>query len=230
MVEEDYEGIAVPVHDVPAQYILPCKEIAKLPRNRAYVLLDIGAGVRDIKKFLPKNIKYLSLDCATQADTKHNITLDLDVGSDGNGHIPIPSNSIDIVLCLETLEHLQNPQKTMEEIIRIAKDDANIFLSMPNEYNFWLRLQYLFGIKDKMKEPFQVVNKHLHIHLPRVKDIKRFFSNYVKIEAIGYGWNSYRAPKIFNKILGKLSRIWPSMFTRIVVVKGTKHSSTTPME
>lgn len=209
--------------NIPVQYLLPIKEIRSLPSNQTYTLLDIGAGVRDIKKFLPKNIKYLSLDCTS--NTKHDITLDLNKGSDGNGHIPIASNNIDIILCLETLEHLQNPQKTMDEIIRISKDDAWIFLSMPNEYNFWLRLQYLFGIKDKMKEPFQTVNKNLHIHLPRVKDIKKFFSSYLEVDDIYYGWNSCRAPKIFNKTLTKLSKIWPSMFTRVVVIKGMKYTT-----
>lgn len=215
-------------NNIPSQYILPLKEIHSLPKDKVYTLLDIGAGVRDIKKFLPKNINYMSLDYIS--NIKHDITLDLNVGSDGNGRIPVTSNSFDIVLCLETLEHLNSPQKTMNEILRISKDDALIFLSMPNEYNFWLRLQYLFGVKDHMKEPFQVVNRSLHIHLPRVKDIKRFFSNYVDVQTTYYGWNSYRAPKVFNKILTKLSQIWPSMFARMVVVKGVKHSFTTPIE
>ena len=206
--------------NIPIQYILPIKEINNLPKDRQFNLLDIGAGVRDIKKFLPKNISYFSLDC--NDNIKHNLKLDLNNGSDGNGHIPIKDDIFDIILCLETLEHLQNPHRTMEEIIRISKDNASIFLSMPNEYNFWLRLQYLFGIKDDMKDPFQVVNHHLHIHLPRVKDIKRFFGDYINIEKVYYGWNSYHAPKIFNKLLTKLSRVWPSMFTRVIVVKGTK--------
>lgn len=206
--------------NIPIQYILPLKKINTLPADQMFTLLDIGAGVRDIRKLLPKNIVYFSLDCTE--NVKHNITLDLNKGSDGNGHVPIKSNSFDIVLCLETLEHLQNPQKTISEVLRVAKDDAWIFLSMPNEYNFWLRLQYLFGIKDKMKEPFQVVNKHLHIHLPRVKDIKKLFNNYLDIEKIYYGWASCRAPRAFNKLPSIFSNIWPSMFTRIVVVMGTK--------
>lgn len=191
--------------NIPIQYILPIKEINNLPNDINFNLLDIGAGVRDIKKFLPKNISYFSLDC--NDNIKHNIHLDLNKGSDGNGHIPIKDNIFDIILCLETMEHLQNPYKIMEEILRISKDDALIFLSMPNEYNFWLRLQYLFGIKDDMKDPFQVVNHNLHIHLPRVKDIKIFFNTYLNIEKTYYGWNSYRAPKMFNKILTKLSRV-----------------------
>jgi len=211
------------IKNIPAQYILPIQEIQSLSSNRKYNLLDIGAGVKDIKKFLSNNITYISLDHTS--NVKHNIVLDLDKGIDGTGHIPVKDNLFDIVLCLETLEHLQSPGRTIDEILRISKDDAMIFLSMPNEYNFWLRLQYLFGIKDQMKEPFQIVNKHLHIHLPRVKDIKKLFSNYLEIEKIYYGWNSYRSPKIFNSTLTKLSNIWPSMFTRMVVIKGRKYKT-----
>ena len=118
--------ITPPTQVIPVQYILPLKEIHSLSKDQEFKLLDIGAGVRDIKKFLPKNINYFSLDYTD--NTKHNITLNLDKGSDGKGHIPIKSKLFDIVLCLETLEHLQNPQKTIEEIVRIAKDDAWIFL------------------------------------------------------------------------------------------------------
>lgn len=210
----------VNINTIPIQYILPIREIANLPKDKQFTLLDIGAGVRDIKKFLPKNIQYFSLDC--NDNINHNIKLDLNKGSDGYGHIPVKSNTFDIILCLETLEHLQNPQKTMKEILRISKDDAIIFLSMPNEYNFWLRLQYILGIKDDMKDPFQVVNHNLHIHLPRVKDIRTFFNDYLNIKKVYYGWNSYRAPRIFTKVLTKLARIWPSMFTRVVVIKGSK--------
>lgn len=207
--------------NAPTQYSLIIKAMKKLPKNREFNLLDIGAGTKDIQKFLPKNINYISLDCRGD----HDIEIDLDKGSDGNGHIPIDSKAFDIILCTETLEHLQNPHKVMNEILRISKDDASIFLSMPNEYNFWLRLQYLLGIKDKMKEPFQVVNRHLHIHLPRVKDIEKFFGNYLYIEETYYGWSSYRFPKVFDKALSKLSKIYPSLFARIVTVKARKYTA-----
>ena len=42
---------------IPIQYNLPIEEIRKLPKNRRYNLLDIGAGMKDIKPFLPKNQK-----------------------------------------------------------------------------------------------------------------------------------------------------------------------------
>lgn len=210
---------------MPIQYILPIKEINKLikeinkflnsnTKSKSYKLLDIGAGSKDLKTFLPSKIGYYSLDCTSN----HNIKVDIDKVK----KLPIKNKEYDIVVCLETLEHVCDPNKVIREIVRITKDNGMMFLSMPNEYNFWLRLQYLFGIKDKMKEPFEVVNKHLHIQLPRVKDIKKLFSNYIEIKETYYGWDSYRAPKFFNKALTKLANIWPSMFTRVVVIYGIK--------
>ena len=45
------------------------------------------------------------------------------------------------------------------------------------------------------------------------------------IKRIYYGWNSYRAPKFLNKTLTWLGNVWPSMFTRMVVVMGGKHEA-----
>jgi len=203
---------------IPTQFILPLKEISKLNKDKRYRLIDIGAATREIKKFLPENVRYYSLD----NNGDHDVNFDLDLGK-----MPFKSKVFDIVLCLETLEHVRNPTAVLQEINRISRNDARIYLSMPNEYNLWLRLLYFLGIKDKMKEPFEVVNKHLHIHLPRVKDIINLFKKHFRIKEVSYGWNSCRAPKIFDKIISKLSNVWPSMFTRVVVTSCRKYNEKT---
>ena len=202
-------------NNIPTQFVLPLQEIARLPNNKMYRLLDIGAATKEIEKFLPEHIMYYSLDNVGD----HDYEFDLD-----DGRMPFKSGVFDIVLCLETLEHVKDPASVLNEIQRISKDDARIYLSMLNEYNLWLRLLYFLGIKDEMKEPFEVVNKHLHIHLPRVKDILRLFRKHFIVSSIHYGWNSCRAPKIFDKIISKLSNIWPSLFTRLVVVSARKYT------
>lgn len=204
--------------EIPTQFILPLQEISKLNEDKIYRLIDIGAATKEIRKFLPKHIKYYSLD--NQGD--HDFKFDLDFGK-----MPFKSGVFDIVLCLETLEHVKNPTEVLQEINRISRNDAQIYLSMPNEYNIWLRFLYLIGVKDRMKEPFEVVNKNLHIHLPRVKDILRLFKKHFKINDIKYGWNSCSAPKIFDKIISKLSNVWPSMFTRVVVTSCRKYNEKT---
>jgi len=193
------------------------KIINSLPTTY-YKLLDIGAREKELKNVLPKNIQYFSLDIVGKQD----YICDLE-----KEKIPVKKESFDIVICLETLEHISNPYKAMKEILRIAKKDALFIMSMPNEYNFILRFYYLIGKKTDMQKPFKIVSKHLHIHTPRVKDILSFFSEYIKIEEKYYYWQS-QASKTNNlaysvdKLINQLAKIYPSLFSRIVVIKGKR--------
>ncbi len=205
------------------RYKLPLKIIRNLPKNKKYKLLDIGAGGKFLKEFLPKNILYYSLDYQGE----HDYIFDLD-----KGKMPIKNESFDIVVCLETLEHLIHPEKTMKEILRLGKKDAFFFLSMPNEYNFILRFYYLIGKKTTCQKPFKTIIEHLHIHTPRVKDIIQFFSEYLKIEKIDYCWESRtsdhgsktakKIARVIDKFTNLLAKVYPSLFSRVVIIQGRK--------
>ena len=43
-------------------YRLAIKEIKSLPKERQFLLLEIGAGTQILRGFLPKNIAYHTLD------------------------------------------------------------------------------------------------------------------------------------------------------------------------
>ena len=49
-------------------------------------------------------------------------------------NIPLPNNAVDLVLCLEVLEHVGNPQASLAELHRVTRRYA--ILSVPNE-PFW---------------------------------------------------------------------------------------------
>jgi len=204
-------------------YLFILDELCKLPKDKEYKLLDVGAADQPLKKLMPENIKYYGLDL--KGDYDYNVNLD-------EGKLPIKKDSFDIIICTETLEHVLYPHKIMEEIIRIAKADAIFILSMPNELNFYIRLQYLFNIKSDVQMPFQTILKHGHIHTPRAKDILNFFSHYVNIRKIYYCWYSRnffmsKGVKrnillIFDLIIDWMSRIRPSLFARNVTIIGVK--------
>lgn len=50
--------------------------------------------------------------------------------------VPLPGNSIDLVICLEALEHVGEPRVVLREISRVAREYA--LFSVPNEP--WWRL------------------------------------------------------------------------------------------
>jgi len=207
------------------RFIPLIKTLKKLPSDKKFKLLDVGGGEQLLKRFLPDNIEYYSLDCMG----KQNFVHDLD-----KFPLPIKDKSFDIIACIETLEHTLYPHRVIKELLRVAKPDALFVLSMPNEYNFYCRLNFMLNKKTGVQEPFMIAEKHLHIQLPRVKDIIKFFSSYLEIEEINHIWysrtgysNNFKGKVFlfFDKVITPFSKIFPSLFTRTVVVKGRSKNS-----
>lgn len=94
-------------------------------------VLEIGSRVADnqdeicnLRPLLPKS-KYVGLDMQAGVG--------VDVVADATS-LPYPNQSFDLVICLETLEHAENPWKIAEEIARVVKKDGAIILS--SQQNF----------------------------------------------------------------------------------------------
>lgn len=178
-------------------------------------ILEVGAQDEVLRKFIPKEMSYYSLDMYGNPDYK----VDLNTRK-----IPVKNHTFDVLICLEMLEHTLYPQKILEELKRVTKKEGLFILSMPNDYNFWLRLNYLFAIKSECTdEPFEVVSKFQHIHKPRVKDILNlFFSNFKIIQVIPL-WQS-RLSNIsdffysLDKIINLFARLFPNLFARLIIV------------
>jgi len=192
--------------------ILPrLKELGKIK------ILDIGAG-EGIKRYLSKDIIYKTLDFGEKYD--YNFNLD-------SGKLPLKDKEFDVILCMETLEHVMYPKRVLKEIKRVLKDNGTVFISMPNEYNFVQRLYYLFGKKTLVDEPFEVVEKHLHIQKPRVKDIIQVVGGEFKIKKVWYLWQSRASMTnnvayLIDRGINVLAKIYPSMFSRMVLIEGEK--------
>lgn len=200
-------------------------EFAKSLKNRKINLLEVGAANMRLKNWLPPNIEYHSMDFGSQhnpsLNSKNEYTYLFDLDS---GNMPIKDEKYDCIVCFETLEHVMYPDRVMKELKRISKRDAIFFLSLPNEYNFVQRIYYLFGHKTYCDEPFQIVEKHLHIHKPRVEDITTLFGKYVLIQKVEYLWQSTKLPNWLDKSVNLIAQIFPSLFSRMVIVSGKKRA------
>lgn len=106
-------------------------------------VLDAGAGERRIKKIF-KNNNYTSQDFgeykngldSTPPDYKNTWNKKwesekCDILSD-IASIPLDDNSMDLVTCLEVIEHLPEPIKALKELSRIVKKNGLILISCPN--------------------------------------------------------------------------------------------------
>ncbi len=122
-------------------------------------VLDAGAGPCPYKKFF-SHCNYESTDLIDP----HNL-VDFTCSLD---NIPRKSNIYDAIISTEVLEHVEYPQKVLNEFYRILKKDGQLFMTAPQEwplhqepYNFFYFTKYGFAslLKNAGFKKFKITPK-----------------------------------------------------------------------
>lgn len=118
------------------------------PRGGGGKLLDVGCGkgalLTEIKEHYP-HLTIQGIDWVIQTE-------DLPVICGSMYELPFENDSFDTVLCTHTLEHLREPKKAINELLRVAKDRLIIVLPKQREYLYTADLHvnfipYLYNLK-----------------------------------------------------------------------------------
>lgn len=148
---------------------------------KAKTILDVGCGEGfSLNKLHENNVgeKLEGIDYSKEAISigkKLFPNLSLKQGSIYN--LPYKDNTFDIVLSTEVLEHLENPKKALQEILRVSK--KYILVSVPNE-PFFMMSNFLRG-----KNVMQFGNDPEHIQHWTVFSFQRFLKREnIKIKAV----------------------------------------------
>lgn len=115
--------------------------------------------------------------------------------------LPLKDNSVDVVVSLETIEHLPNPEKFVQEVTRVLKPDGVFYVSTPND-----------------DEHFDQGNVY-HLHEFDFKELNTVISKYFK-KAEYYFQGSWYASGILSK----------SNFTKETTVEKTRKTFAQPVE
>ncbi len=115
-------------------------------------LLDAGCGEGFIMKLISESgicAEVNGIDTSTVAlRIARKINPDLRISKGSVYDIPYAKNTFDLVTCLEVLEHLEDPQKALCELIRVSK--RYVLISVPNEPFFqianFLRGKYIHSL------------------------------------------------------------------------------------
>ncbi|MBL1264997.1 class I SAM-dependent methyltransferase [Candidatus Methylomicrobium oryzae] len=97
-------------------------------------VLDVGCGVGRLSKIIreQKNADLTCLDfsdwACEQLEKEGFKTI---VSKLPN--IPLPDNAFDIAVATEVFEHLDNPEKTIKQMVRVVKPGGIIMCSVPND-------------------------------------------------------------------------------------------------
>jgi len=125
--------------------------IRKLPRG---TLLDTPAGQGAVSlKLKDEGFKFFCLDINRKdflLPTKFLLQANL------QDNLPYKNESFDIVVCVEGIEHLENPHHLVREFHRIIKDEGYLLLTTPNIFSFRSRFKFF---RDGYLSKF----KHYHL-------------------------------------------------------------------
>ena len=103
-------------------------------RHSHYGLADLGCRTMDLKPLLLGCHNYIGTDLVPGKDV---VQCNLEKG------LPeFETNSYDVVVALDVLEHLENCHALLEDMMRVAR--KTVYISLPNMYYLSFRLQFLF--------------------------------------------------------------------------------------
>jgi ubiquinone/menaquinone biosynthesis C-methylase UbiE len=111
----------------------------KEPRGR---VLDVPTGTGILAERLRK--MGFEVSCCDINPSFFSVPdLKVEIG-DLNQSLPYANNSFDYLICLEGIEHTENPSNAIREFQRILKKGGRIFISTPNFLNIERRIRFLF--------------------------------------------------------------------------------------
>ena len=146
-----------PNHPVVRAFVSPKINfiLENLKLSKKATLLDVGCGNGFFTYHLGKLCNVTGLDFSEQM-LKINPHPRLVNGDAKN--LPFNNNSFDIVFCSNLLHHLENPEITIREMKRVAKN--YVILSEPNRNN---PLMFLFGlIKKEERKSLNFTKRYLN--------------------------------------------------------------------
>lgn len=112
----------------------------RMPAKSGLTVLDAGCGEGHLLKLLhskrPDN-SYFGVDITEEALAKARLRCPFaDIKKEDISKLSIASNSIDVVMCTEVIEHIFNYQDVLNEFTRVLRPGGILLITFPNEINW----------------------------------------------------------------------------------------------
>lgn len=149
------------------------KILQLLAAERKGKLLDVPAGSGALADRLQRmGFDVSCCDIEPPFFEAKNLTVQF---GDMNKHLPYKARCFDYIICLDGLEHTENPFNAIREFGRILKRGGKLFLSLPNFLNIERRLRFV------LTGTFSKVPSH-----DTVRDIWKGSLSMAHLNALGY--------------------------------------------
>lgn len=117
------------------------KMLSLLPDTSGKIILEVGCGIGDFaialsqkkgiyKEYIGLDISFNNLSTAKRLINKFKLSNDISLAQADIFRLPFKDESIDILICAEVLEHLDDI-RAMKEIKRVLKKESFVLITMP---------------------------------------------------------------------------------------------------
>ncbi|EHI48729.1 Methionine biosynthesis protein MetW [SAR116 cluster alpha proteobacterium HIMB100] len=174
-------------------------------RHKNYSLVDLGCRNMALKALLENCSGYLGADFVEGPDV---VQCNLE-----DGLPSFETNSHDIVVALDVLEHLENCHKLLQEMLRVAR--KSVYVSLPNMFYVSFRLNVL--LKGELSGKY-------NFHTDPVVDRHRWLLSYneavrfIEANAQGYTVNHHKIIPQRGRtrlLLGGVEKVLGEMFPNL---------------
>jgi SAM-dependent methyltransferase len=106
---------------------------------RGGTCVDVGCGAGDLGRFLGSRFaRYVGADVLRYPDFPSEldfVEVDLD-----RGRVALDDEIADVVVCVETVEHVENPRALVRELKRLARPGGLVVITTPNQLSLHSKL------------------------------------------------------------------------------------------
>jgi SAM-dependent methyltransferase len=138
-------------------------------RHSGGILIDVGCGTGNLWSYLGSRFdRYVAVDVVRYdglPDTVEFHRIDLDTG-----RVPLPDAAGDVVVAVETIEHLENPRAFVRELTRLARPGGWVVVTTPNQLSLLSKLTLV--LKNEFNA-FQAGSDPAHLTAPSEADLRR---------------------------------------------------------
>lgn len=110
--------------------------VSKYASDKTGKLLDIGSGTGNFMQAMCEK-KWIVTGVEKSDSARYHAHEKFGLNTQNSEFLfEIPEKTKDVVTMWHVLEHIENLNKTMEQIHRIVKDDGTVFIALPNKASF----------------------------------------------------------------------------------------------
>jgi len=196
-----YQRLSAGIHDRAVELV------SREPPGRA---LDVGAGDGTLtRRLLAAGHDVCALDRVIDeklAATGRARAADL------NQPLPFPDESFDIAVCLEVIEHLENPWFLVRELHRVVRPGGAVVISTPNLDSIFVRGYFLMTgrLYNFLDAAYEDIG---HITPVYLWNLRRMIERLFALEAVTYNFDML--PKLGTTLPGRTRLLGQCVVVRL---------------